>query len=62
MEVLPQAPGNKRFLLAAIDYFTKWVEAKPQAQIREADVIKFIRMNTLSKFGIPRAFVSNNGN
>ncbi|XP_057506540.1 uncharacterized protein LOC130789741 [Actinidia eriantha] len=59
--VLPRAPGNKRFLLAATDYFTKWVEAKPVAQIREVDVIKFIRRNILSIFGIPRAFVSDNG-
>ncbi|GFY87564.1 hypothetical protein Acr_05g0012030 [Actinidia rufa] len=28
---LPRAPGNKRFLLVAIDYFTKWVEAEPLA-------------------------------
>ncbi|GFY95165.1 hypothetical protein Acr_10g0005500 [Actinidia rufa] len=38
--VLPKAPGNKRFLLAATDYFTKWVEAEPLAQIRETDVIR----------------------
>nr|MBM1113461.1 hypothetical protein [Klebsiella pneumoniae] len=25
----PKAPGNKDFLVVAIDYFTKWVEAKP---------------------------------
>ncbi|GFY85504.1 hypothetical protein Acr_04g0002420 [Actinidia rufa] len=41
--VLPRAPGNKRFLLAATDYFTKWVEAELLAQIRETDVIRFIR-------------------
>ncbi|XP_057463838.1 uncharacterized protein LOC130753679 [Actinidia eriantha] len=38
--VLPRAPGNKRFLIAATDYFTKWVEAEPLAQIRETDVDK----------------------
>ena len=38
-----------------MDYFTKWVEAKPLAQIREADVIRFIYKNILSKFSIPRA-------
>jgi hypothetical protein len=26
---LPQAPGNKRFLITTTDYFTKWVEAEP---------------------------------
>ncbi|GFZ15738.1 hypothetical protein Acr_25g0001470 [Actinidia rufa] len=59
--VLPKAPRNKRFLLAATDYFTKWVEAESLAQIRETDVIRFIQRNILSRFGIPRAFVLDNG-
>ncbi|XP_057465711.1 uncharacterized protein LOC130755326 [Actinidia eriantha] len=59
--VLPRAPGNKRFLIAATDYFTKWVEVEPLAQIRETDVVRFIRGNILSRFGIPRAFASDNG-
>ncbi|GFZ08576.1 hypothetical protein Acr_20g0003840 [Actinidia rufa] len=61
MGVLPRALGNKRFLLAATDYFTKWVEAEPLAQIKETDVIMFICSNILSRFGIPRAFMSDNG-
>ena len=52
--------GTKKFLLATTDYFTKWVEAEPLAQIRETNIIKFIRRNILSRFGIPRAFVSDN--
>ena len=59
--VLPRAPGNKKFLLATTDYFTKWVKAEPLAQIKEIDVIRFIRSNILSRFGIPRVFVSDNG-
>ncbi|KAL0395105.1 UNVERIFIED_CONTAM: hypothetical protein Slati_4476700 [Sesamum latifolium] len=31
----PPAPGQKKFLLVAIDYFTKWVEAEPLARITE---------------------------
>ncbi|XP_057465748.1 uncharacterized protein LOC130755372 [Actinidia eriantha] len=52
--VLPRALSNKRFLLAVTDYFTKWVEVEPIAQIREVDPIKFIRRNILSKFGSHR--------
>ena len=39
---LPKAVGNKRYLLVDIDYFTKWVEAEPLANIRDVDAKKFI--------------------
>ena len=38
----PKAAGNKRHLLVGIDYFTKWVEAEPLANIRDVDAKKFI--------------------
>ena len=42
MGVLPLALWNKNLLLAATDYYNKWVEAKPLAQIKEVDTIKFV--------------------
>ena len=38
----PKAAGNKRYLLVDIDYFTKYVEVEPLANIRDADAKKFI--------------------
>ena len=37
-----KAAGNKRYLLVGTDYFTKWVEAKPLANIKDVDAKKFI--------------------
>ena len=34
----PRATGNRRFVLVAIDYFTKWVEADALANIRDVDI------------------------
>ena len=48
-----------RFLLIAIDYFTKWVEAEALAMITEAKVQNFVWKNIVCRFGIPRMIISN---
>ena len=39
---LPIGKGQVRFLLVAIDYFTKWVEAEALATITEARIKNFV--------------------
>ena len=38
----PLATGQQKFLLVAVDYFTKWVEVEALAQITEAKVENFV--------------------
>ena len=57
----PKAAGNKKWLLVDIDYFTKWVEAEPLANIRDADVKRFVQKNIVTRFGIPHTLISENG-
>ena len=40
--LFPKAAGNKKYPLVGTDYFTKLVEAKPLANIRNANAKKFI--------------------
>ncbi|GJX46025.1 reverse transcriptase domain-containing protein [Tanacetum coccineum] len=42
LKALLMAPGGTRFLVVAIDYFTKWVEAKPLVSITGKHMEKFI--------------------
>ena len=56
----PQATGNRRFVLVAVDYFTKWVKAEALANIRDVDAKKFIWKNIVTRFGIPESLVSDN--
>ena len=38
----PLASAQRKFLLVAIDYFTKWIEAKPMAKITTKQVAQFV--------------------
>ncbi|XP_075483685.1 uncharacterized protein LOC142523839 [Primulina tabacum] len=57
----PIAGAQKKFLLVAVDYFSKWVEAKALAKITEKEVMKFLWKNIVCRFGIPRRLISDNG-
>ena len=56
-----KAVGNKRYLLVYTNYFTKWVEAEPLANIRDVDVKRFIWKNIVTRFGVPYVLISDNG-
>ena len=43
------------------DYFTKWVEVEPFANIRDADVKRFIWKNIVTWFGVPKVLILDNG-
>ena len=57
----PRATGNCKYLLVATDYFTKWVEAKPLANIQDQDVKRFVWQNIVTRFGIPSTLILDNG-
>jgi len=49
------------YILVAIDYVSKWIEAIPSRNNDHKTVIKFLKENILSRFGIPRAMISDGG-
>ena len=57
----PKAAGNKRYLLVDTNYFTKWVEAEPLANIRDVDAKKFVWKNIVTRFGVLHTLISDNG-
>ncbi|GJU70721.1 reverse transcriptase domain-containing protein [Tanacetum coccineum] len=58
---LPPARGGAKFMIVAIDYFTKWIEAKPLVKITGKEVIRFVMDNILCRFGLPRIIITDNG-
>ena len=58
---LPLGKGQCKFIIVAVDYFTKWAEAEPLATITEQKIRNFVWRAIICRFGIPRALVSDNG-
>ncbi|GJW19947.1 reverse transcriptase domain-containing protein [Tanacetum coccineum] len=58
---LPQASGRIKYVIVAIDYFTKWIEAKLLVKITDNDVIHFVLDNIICRFGLPRIIITDNG-
>ncbi|XP_015934190.1 uncharacterized protein LOC107460346 [Arachis duranensis] len=56
----PPGPGQVKYLIVAIDYYTKWVEAKPLANISSANCQKFMWRQVVTRFGISESIISDN--
>ena len=50
-----------RFLITAIDYFTKWVEAEPVTTKTKVKITSFVSKNIICRFGVPRIIISDIG-
>ncbi|XP_022019209.1 uncharacterized protein LOC110919244 [Helianthus annuus] len=56
-----EAPGAVKFIIVAVDYFTKWVETKALASTSAMMVRKFIWEHIICRFGLPLKIVTDNG-
>ncbi|GJX61205.1 reverse transcriptase domain-containing protein [Tanacetum coccineum] len=60
----PEGPGKVKFLIVAIDYFTKWIEAKAVAKKKKHHRIQAEEIlwdNIVCRFGLPGEIISDNG-
>ncbi|XP_057994971.1 uncharacterized protein LOC131175276 [Hevea brasiliensis] len=60
-KISPTASNGHRFIIVAIDYFTKWVEAESYKVVGAKQISKFVRKNVICEFGVPHEIVSDNG-
>ena len=58
--LLSAATAQKKFLLVATNYFSKWVEVEAYANIKDKDVSKFVWKNIICRFGISQVIVVDN--
>ena len=50
-----------KYILVAVDYVSKWVEVIALANNEGKSVTTFLKKNIFSRFGTPRAIISDGG-
>ena len=58
-KISPKSSSGHEFILVAIDYFTKWVEAASYARLTFARVASFIRSRIICCYGVPHELISD---
>ncbi|KAL9227910.1 hypothetical protein vseg_003546 [Gypsophila vaccaria] len=60
-KIFPIGAGCHCFILVAIDYLTKWVEAASFRTLVAKKVAKFIQTNIIGRYGVPYEIISDQG-
>ncbi|KAL0453527.1 UNVERIFIED_CONTAM: hypothetical protein Slati_1330800 [Sesamum latifolium] len=58
---MTKSSGGHLYILAAIDYFSKWTEAVPFKEVKKENVADFIHTNIIYHYGVPRYIITDNG-
>lgn len=58
--VSPKLSSGHEYILVAIDYFTKWVEAAPFLVLKTKHMAKFIENNIVCRYKVQFELVFNN--
>ncbi|GKV44734.1 hypothetical protein SLEP1_g51893 [Rubroshorea leprosula] len=53
--------GGVTHLVVSVDYFTKWVEARPLSSLTSKKVEDFVFSSIICRYGIPNQIVADNG-
>ncbi|XP_019246283.1 PREDICTED: uncharacterized protein LOC109225930 [Nicotiana attenuata] len=56
----PKPSNGHMFILVAIDYFTKWVEAVIFKALTKKAVVDFVHSNIIFRLGIPKTIIIDN--
>jgi IS30 family transposase len=58
---LPTAQGNFKFIVVVVEYFTKWIKARPLATITSVSIRKFFWQQIICRFVMPKELTVDNG-
>nr|CAN78452.1 hypothetical protein VITISV_007162 [Vitis vinifera] len=60
-KISPKSSSGYEYILVAVDYFTKWVEAASYVRLTAARVAKFIKSHIICRYGVPHELIFDRG-
>ena len=57
----PTSAGGHGYIIAAVDYFTKWAEAMPTYAEDGKTAALFLFNHVIARFGVPQSIVTDHG-
>jgi hypothetical protein len=58
---LPETKSSNKYILVAIDHYSKWCEAKAVADHGTKTAAKFLEDDLICRYGVPRFVLTDNG-
>lgn len=59
--ILPKTSNSYHFILVAIDYLSKWVEASSYTNVIKGVILQFIKKDIIAQYKMPETMITNNG-
>jgi hypothetical protein len=60
IEPFRTTPGGYKYILVAVNKFTKWIEVRPVAKVTSEEAVKFI-VDIKHRFGVPNRIITDLG-
>jgi hypothetical protein len=58
---LPETKAGNKYILVAIDHYSKWCEAKVVTNHEAKTAARFLEDDLICRYGVPRFVLTNNG-
>jgi transposase-like protein len=58
---LPEIKSNNKYILVAIDHYSKWCEAKVVADHGTKTAARFLEDEIICRYGVPKFVLTDNG-
>ncbi len=59
--LLPETKSGNRYILVAIDHYSKWCEAKAVSDHGAKTTARFLEDDIVGRYGVPRFVLTDNG-